>query len=1328
MWEKSTGFDTLVYLLLTVLLLVMCVVFPTGTEAARADGLDWYQVLPPPTDQDLYGVSMLDSGSGWAVGKDGTILQYNGYLWLTYPHKIDRKFHSYGVSALDKRNAWAVGGWTKDIYKWFLGGNVIHWNGRHWREQFVDEMHYFHFNDVVAIAKDNVYAGGYRTEVLKKGGYIYHYDGKSWTREVGPIGGSVNSIAGIGPHNVWTADSNGWVYQHNENRWIAHNIKGGNLQGVAVAGNIVVAVGEKGVVNYSTDGQNWNKETIDGKPHLYDVTLLDDGKCWAVGKKGAIYYNEDITDTNQDWTQQDTTVTEDLRGVQALDANTAWAVGNKGTILKYVGPTRIVGCDTPTLVQGQNYNVKITGANTHFEPGHSSADFGQGIKVHETYVKPYDYTHATAKITVDSNATPGLRDVNVVTKGLTIETPEPLKGGTTVFEAPHEPPHLDNLEPTHGTAGANVTLAGKYFGASRGSSFVTINNKKVNRYNSWADGTIACKVPSGATSGPVLVTTQYGVSNAMDFTVDEPHVPTITVCYPNYITQGDSIGVSIYGDYTHFEQGISQAVFSPQDGITVTGTNVIDSHTTTAFITADYYATTGPRSVNVVTGDETPTPLDGCFTVVPRMGTWPVLDSLSATRGSPGDKINLYGENFIPEQGPSYVTFGNTNATDYISWSDTQIECTIPDGVTTGPVTVTTTAGTSGGISFNVGDSYIKDCQPTDVVQGHEISSFYILGDYTHFEQGESKTTTSGGGMDVGPTSVSDSTHATTNLKVDTNATPGTREVNVITDGETPAPLKNVFTIHEAPSSPPVIDGLDPGAGSAGTTVSLIGKNFGVARGSSTVTFNGTPANTYLTWSDYEITCKTPLEAAPGMVEVVTPWGTSNQLFFRVSSPTFYFTEGTTRPGFEPYLSIQNPGDEDADVKITYMNGEGETDELEIQVGKHSRSTVTVKDTLGEGDDPAHDFSAEVTSTNGVQIVVERPQYFNYHGWATGGHDAVGALSPEPALYFAEGTCRTGFDPYITMQNPNGIDADVKITYMKGDGTTAEQGLPVPAYSRVTARVIDTLGEGEGPAHDFAAGVESTNGQTILVERPQYFNFKGQIAGGSDSVGFRIIAPATAFYFAEGTSRPGFYPYTCVQNPTPFEAEVLITYMMGGGTNREQAMTVPAHSRSTVSAKDFLGEGDNPSFDFSMKVESINGINIVCERPQFFNYHGEWPGGNTVVGTLAQSSTYYFAEGSCRPGFEPYISIQNPEIAHAGVKVTYMLGDGTVKEESIGVPACSRRTVNVKDALGENDNADHDFSCKVESTNGVNIVCERPMYFYYNGVWPGGHDAVGFTP
>jgi hypothetical protein len=116
-----------------------------------------------------------------------------------------------------------------------------------------------------------------------------------------------------------------------------------------------------------------------------------------------------------------------------------------------------------------------------------------------------------------------------------------------------------------------------------------------------------------------------------------------------------------------------------------------------------------------------------------------------------------------------------------------------------------------------------------------------------------------------------------------------------------------------------------------------------------------------------------------------------------------------------------------------------------------------------------------------------------------------------------------------------------------------------------------------------------------------------------------------------------------------------------------------------------------------------------------------------VVGATSPAKTFYFAEGTTRPGFDPYLCIQNPGSSDAAVKITYMKGDGTTDEQALTVGKNSRSTVVVKDKLGEGNDPSHDFSCKVETTNNTDIICERPMYFNYKGVWDGGHDVVGFT-
>ncbi|HEY5494679.1 MAG TPA: DUF5719 family protein, partial [Candidatus Anoxymicrobiaceae bacterium] len=400
----------------------------------------------------------------------------------------------------------------------------------------------------------------------------------------------------------------------------------------------------------------------------------------------------------------------------------------------------------------------------------------------------------------------------------------------------------------------------------------------------------------------------------------------------------------------------------------------------------------------------------------------------------------------------------------------------------------------------------------------------------------------------------------------------------------------------------------------------------------------------------------------------------------------FYFAEGTCRPNFDPYITIQNAGSAAANIKITYMKGDGTTKVQTLVVPAKSRGTVHPPDVLGVANDAAHDFSSKVECTNGQSIIVERPMYFNYNGVWTGGHDALGATSPAPSFFFAEGTCRPNFDPYLTIQNPGGADAAVTITYMKGNGTTATVKLTVAKHSRSTVTPRTTLGTGDDAAHDFSSKVECTNGQLIVAERPMYFNYKaGELnwTGGSDVVG--ATAPAATFNFAEGTSRPGFDTWFTIQNPGTADADVTVTYLKGDGTTATESLVVAKNSRSTVEARHLMGTGDDPAHDFSATVACTNGKEIVAERPMYFNYKpgtNNWNGGHDVVGATSTASTFAFAEGTTRPDFDPYITIENPGATAADVKITYMTGDGAIKVQTHPVGPHSRGTVHPADIIG----------------------------------------------
>lgn len=66
---------------------------------------------------------------------------------------------------------------------------------------------------------------------------------------------------------------------------------------------------------------------------------------------------------------------------------------------------------------------------------------------------------------------------------------------------------------------------------------------------------------------------------------------------------------------------------------------------------------------------------------------------------------------------------------------------------------------------------------------------------------------------------------------------------------------------------PPVLNGISPSTGVAGTAVTLTGENFGATQGTSTVTFNGTAA-TPTSWGNTSITVNVPAGVTTGPVVV----------------------------------------------------------------------------------------------------------------------------------------------------------------------------------------------------------------------------------------------------------------------------------------------------------------------------------------------------------------------------------------------------------------------------------------------------------------------------
>ncbi len=217
-------------------------------------------------------------------------------------------------------------------------------------------------------------------------------------------------------------------------------------------------------------------------------------------------------------------------------------------------------------------------------------------------------------------------------------------------------------------------------------------------------------------------------------------------------------------------------------------------------------------------------------------------------------------------------------------------------------------------------------------------------------------------------------------------------------------------------------------------------------------------------------------------------------------------------------------------------------------------------------------------------------------------------------------------------------------------------------------------------------------------------------AAAMDDAGNRI------WYFAEGSTRPGFQEWLCLLNSGSSPASAAITYFYIDGAWVNDTVNVPAGTRLTIPVNSVLGEG----WDVSIRV-ICSSRDLLCERPMYFNYEGKWSGGTAATGSPRRSQLWLFSEGYTGSGFEEWLCLANPGGAWANVTVDYIYGSGPPQWGTYSLPPFSRRTIYVNGQVG----AGREVSMRVEADQP--IVAERPMYFLYGGHIDGGHNVLGAT-
>lgn len=257
------------------------------------------------------------------------------------------------------------------------------------------------------------------------------------------------------------------------------------------------------------------------------------------------------------------------------------------------------------------------------------------------------------------------------------------------------PAILTGFSPTNGRPGTNVLITGTNF---LGASAVRFNGLDAASFNVLSNRAILAVVPIAATTGPIRIVTPAGsVFTSSNFVVQ----PTVVGFSPAFGPVGTS--VTVLG--ANFNVGTPVVKFSGVPAAVPTG---VTFGQLTAVVPAG--ATNGPITVTTTNG--TATSATNFFLPA-------VISSFAPSNSAPGTLVAIKGNNFT---GISAVAFSGTLAGAFYVTNNTSLGALVPLDVTTGPITVTTPAGTSTSASNFYGVPVIHSFSPTRGLPGNAVT------------------------------------------------------------------------------------------------------------------------------------------------------------------------------------------------------------------------------------------------------------------------------------------------------------------------------------------------------------------------------------------------------------------------------------------------------------------------------------------------------------------------------------------------------------------------------------------------------------------------------
>jgi parallel beta-helix repeat protein len=302
-------------------------------------------------------------------------------------------------------------------------------------------------------------------------------------------------------------------------------------------------------------------------------------------------------------------------------------------------------------------------------------------------------------------------------------------------------------------------------------------------------------------------------------------------------------------------------------------------------------------------------------------------------------------------------------------------------------------------------------------------------------------------------------------------------------------------------------------------------------------------------------------------------------------SSDWYFAEGSTgsdgNGGFETWVLVQNPGDEVANIDITYMTQSGEVAGPSFQLPPRVRWSTNTADTV-----PGQwHVAAQVSSDQ--PVVAERSMYWNSTTtYRQSAHSSIGSIQSSDTWYLAEGSTGSdasgAFETYVLVQNPSNNVANVDITYMTPQGAVAGPSIALAPKARWTANAGDTV------PGEWGVAARVSSDQPVIATRSMYwttpFTYR---QAASSSIGAPFAS--NTWNMAEGSTSGGMETYILVQNPGQTDVVMDMKFLTDSGEVQGPKDTIlPAASRYICRVNDYVD-----SYNASTVVNAGGGVVVV---------------------------------------------------------------------------------------------------------------------------------------